>query len=151
MRGKPVVFRDRARSRFLFAMSGGLLLVGLMFASDLNATPDRMGVFAAFGLLATVSAQAGRLGIETRDQGIKLRGYFQNRSIAWSEISYFGRAKMPGRSTAVPVVVLRDGRRIVMHGLDSVFSGFGASCPLWDIAIAALSDELSRHRMARWT
>lgn len=131
-------------------MSAGLLLVGLMFASDVDAAADPLGVFAAFGLLAAASARAARLGVEARDEGIKLRSYFRDRSIAWSEVSYFGREKIPGRFTSVPVVVLQSGRKIVMHGLDSVFSGFGASSPLWDKAIASLSDELSRHRMARW-
>lgn len=131
-------------------MSAGLLLVGLMFASDVDAAADPLGVFAAFGLLAAASARAARLGVEARDEGIKLRSYFRDRSIAWSEVSYFGREKIPGRFTSVPVVVLQSGRKIVMHGLDSVFSGFGASSPLWDKAIASLSDELSRHRAARW-
>lgn len=148
--GEPLVFRDRVRSRFLLALSAGLLLLGLMFASDVDARADRVSVFAAFGLLAVVSAQAARLGVEARDRGIKLRGYFRDRSIAWSEISYFGREKMPGRFTSVPVVVLQSGRKLVLHGLDSVFSGFGASSPLWDKAIASLSDELSRHRTGRW-
>lgn len=131
-------------------MSAGLLLVGLMFTADVDAAADRIGVLAAFGLLAGVSAQAARLGVEARDEGVKLRGYFRDRSIAWEQISYFGREKMPGRFTSVPVVVLQSGRKIVMHGLDSVFSGFGAKSPLWDKAIASLSDELSRHRTARW-
>lgn len=145
-----MVFRDRVRSRFLLAISALFLLVGLTFASDVDAAADRIGVFAVFGLIAGACAQAARLGVEVRDEGIKLRSYFRNRSVAWSEISYFGREEMPGRFTSVPVVVLQNGRKIVMYGLDSVFSGFGASSPLWDEAVALLSDELSRRRMARW-
>jgi len=118
--GRPLVFRDRVRSRSLVSLTAGLLLFGAMFASGIDAMTDRLGVLAAFGMLAVVSARASRLGVEARKHGIKLRGYFRNRSIAWSEISHFGREKMPGRSISVPVVVLQSGRRFVMHGLDSV-------------------------------
>lgn len=93
------MFRDRVRSRFLLAISALFLLVGLTFASDVDAAADRIGVFAVFGLIAGACAQAARLGVEVRDEGIKLRSYFRNRSVAWSEISYFGREKMPGRFT----------------------------------------------------
>lgn len=131
-------------------MGSGLLLLGLMFASAVDAAADRVSVFAAFGLLALVAVRAARLGVEVREEGIRLRGYVRRRSVGWSEISYFARERMPGRFAAVPVVVLQDGRRLVLHGLDSVFSGFGASSPLWDEAIASLSGELSQHRTAPW-
>lgn len=146
----PVVFRDRERSRFLLGLAAGLLIFGLVLASDVDALTDRVGIVLAFGVLAVISFQTARLGVEVAEQGIKLRGYVRVRSIAWSDISYFSCESMPGRLTRVPVVVLQSGRKIAIHGLDSVFSGFGAASPLWNQAIASLSDELSRHRSARW-
>lgn len=116
----------------------------------MEAADDRMGVVAAFSLLSVVCARAARLGVEASEDGIKLRNYFRTHHIAWSDIAYFGREKMTGRTTTVPTVVLQNGRKWVLHGLDSVFSGFGASSPLWDTAIASLSEELTRRKSAQW-
>jgi hypothetical protein len=153
MSGKPektLVFRDRGRIRFSLALVGGFVLLGLLFAFDLDGVTDRLVVVALASSLAALCALPIRLRVEAGVHGIKLQSYFRNRSIAWTEIAYFGLERMPGRLTSVPVVVLQSGRKFAMYGLDSAFSGFGASSPLWGTAISALNQELSRRRMARW-
>ena len=148
--GTKVVLRDPGRARFVLALAGFLVLCGVAAAGATPTAADRAAVFGAFAVLALVSARTAMLGVEVRDEGVRLRGYLRTRVVPWAAIAHFGKERLPGRLSAVPAVTLADGRRHPLYGLDSVFSGFGAASPLWDRAIAVLSDELARRRHARW-
>lgn len=150
MTGYPVVLRDRRRFLVLEFLAVLFVLAAIVGAAGVDSTADRVGIAVAFGAIAVLFVLAAGLKVEVHEDGVRLRSYVRRRAIPWSDIARFGRERMPGRLSTVPVVVLMSGKRHVIYGLDSLLSGFGASSPLWDKAIAFLTDELSRRRTARW-
>lgn len=134
-------FVDRTRQRFVIVVAS-VWLLGAAWAA-VAQLPD---VAVALSLPALIAIRMAMLDVVATDEGVRVRGFFTTRFFEWSEVSHFELKRFGLRETAVPTVVLTDGRRYALYGLDSALSGFGARSPMWEPTLRRLSERLTEVR-----